>query len=71
VCGDVTMTSKVEPAGAYPECLRGFKLIHVIYLVSEIDLNVVADAAKHLQGAQTRVNKWQDGRRGTIALTRL
>ncbi|MGS0891535.1 hypothetical protein ACVBGC_03090 [Burkholderia stagnalis] len=51
--------------------LPGFRLFHTIHLVSDIDPNVVAQAAVHLENERARVNHWAVVKRGNILEQRI
>ncbi len=68
---DISSQPALKVEDNWSQCLPGFRLTHTIYLVSDVNLDVVARAAAHLKNECTPVSQWTMVKRGNLLEQRI
>ncbi|WP_176059481.1 hypothetical protein [Paraburkholderia sp. BCC1876] len=63
---DLSSSPALKTEDNWSHCLPGFRLTHTLHLVSDVNLDVVAQAAAHLKSKHAPVNHWAVVKRGKI-----
>lgn len=68
---DTSPQCSLKAEDNWSQSLPGFRLIHTIHLVSDLNLDVVTRAAAHLKNQRALVNHWAMVKRGDLLEQRI